>query len=260
MRCVRRVEHFAISLPLFVALACSVLNRDGPTSTCRDLGNGATTACQNGIIASCIDGQMSYQVCAEQNACNEPWQVSGSFVCDEGDPLPASTAPPDDGSTAPPDDGSIGSPTPPEQDSSTTPGAPDLAFVSATVVWAGNGFANGDDAGVVEPGDTADLKIILKNAGTTTTGGDVIASLTTSLSTIDVDCFADFGVIDAGATACGDTGGDEGICNDSSEFDQCNFSVPVTVAPGTTIPFVLNVTDLASDATYSFPFTYTIGG
>jgi hypothetical protein len=74
---------------------CSIFNREGPDVSCGDLGNGASNACENGIIASCADGQqITYEVCtneidgvAAMDLCGASWQASGAFRCA---PLPSS--------------------------------------------------------------------------------------------------------------------------------------------------------------------------
>lgn len=67
---------------------CSALNRVGPDVTCEDLNHGASNACQEGIIASCVGGAVAYEVCTESESdssddeiCEQPWQRSGAYRC-----------------------------------------------------------------------------------------------------------------------------------------------------------------------------------
>lgn len=70
-------------VPMCLLLACSVLNREGPTETCADLNNGQSNACREGIIASCVGGTMSYEVCGDDKACDATWQKAGQYHCDQ---------------------------------------------------------------------------------------------------------------------------------------------------------------------------------
>ena len=73
-----------IHLQLVVlSAACSLLNRKGPDVTCADLGDGAENGCENGIIATCDRGTVTWSVCGEESACEEPWQQPGRFRCEE---------------------------------------------------------------------------------------------------------------------------------------------------------------------------------
>lgn len=75
------------ALLLAAALAgCSLNNRTGPDVTCADLGN--RNACTEGIIASCVDGSVAYEVCtqddrdvAAEDWCHGSWQVEGAYSC-----------------------------------------------------------------------------------------------------------------------------------------------------------------------------------
>jgi hypothetical protein len=62
-------------------VSCSLLNRTGPDVSCADLQNGAINACKDGIIASCISGQVTYQVCTDSSDCDQSWQTPGAYVC-----------------------------------------------------------------------------------------------------------------------------------------------------------------------------------
>jgi len=66
-----------------LAGGCSFLNRQGPSSTCSDLQNGAINACQSGIIANCSNGKMSYEVCDDSGACGQSWQVPAHYRCNQ---------------------------------------------------------------------------------------------------------------------------------------------------------------------------------
>ena len=61
--------------------ACSLLNREGLDVTCEQLGNGARNACRDGIITSCIEGEVTYRVCEEEKVCEETWQAKNAFKC-----------------------------------------------------------------------------------------------------------------------------------------------------------------------------------
>ena len=73
---------------LFVALvisgACSLENKEGPDVTCADLECGRINACQEGIIAQCMDGNsVIFHVCtpSADNICEEDWQLPGQYRC-----------------------------------------------------------------------------------------------------------------------------------------------------------------------------------
>ncbi|MBX3125541.1 MAG: hypothetical protein KF718_02450 [Polyangiaceae bacterium] len=69
--------------------ACSTLNREGPDVTCADLNDGAVNACQEGIIATCRNGTVSWKVCEDKDTCEATWQQPGGFRCNETDPAPS---------------------------------------------------------------------------------------------------------------------------------------------------------------------------
>ena len=73
-------------LTLFVG--CSLFNREGPKTTCAELNNGTQNACSNGIIATCMRGMLTYQVCDSENACEQNWQTPGQYKCDQNAPPP----------------------------------------------------------------------------------------------------------------------------------------------------------------------------
>jgi hypothetical protein len=60
---------------LLVALlpigACSLLNKEGPDVTCRDLGDGTMNDCEDDIIASCVGGKLYYDVCTGNDECKQ---------------------------------------------------------------------------------------------------------------------------------------------------------------------------------------------
>lgn len=66
---------------------CSLTNRSGPDVTCADL-QGGVNACADGIIASCLDGALVYEVCTEErydvapeDLCGGSWQIDGAYSC-----------------------------------------------------------------------------------------------------------------------------------------------------------------------------------
>ena len=71
-----------------LAGACSLLNRTGPSVTCNELGQGATNACAEGIVASCVGGQVVYDVCEDEGACAASWQKPGRYSCTSSGVLP----------------------------------------------------------------------------------------------------------------------------------------------------------------------------
>ena len=83
----RRGSAFAITSGLVVAMAaCSLGNREGPNVTCADLQCGKINACQDSIIAQCVDGvTVKYHVCIpdKPDVCSADWQVPGQFKCDQ---------------------------------------------------------------------------------------------------------------------------------------------------------------------------------
>jgi hypothetical protein len=81
-----RVLFAALVVLGAIGLHCSALNRDGPNATCASLGNGATNACDNGIIAYCMNGTMQYKVCDDSGACGQSWQTHGAYACSLGEP------------------------------------------------------------------------------------------------------------------------------------------------------------------------------
>lgn len=65
-----------------VAAACSLQNQEGPNVTCADLECGRVNACEQGIIAQCVDGKtVVYRVCGTDDVCAETWQVTGQYKC-----------------------------------------------------------------------------------------------------------------------------------------------------------------------------------
>ncbi len=67
-----------------LVVACSAGNREGPDVTCEDLACGRINACQEGIIAQCVDGLVvRFHVCQAENICEEDWQVPGEYKCSE---------------------------------------------------------------------------------------------------------------------------------------------------------------------------------
>ena len=74
---------------LFVGAAvsgsgCSLDNQEGPLVTCAQLECGRINACQEGIIAQCVDGRnVVYHVCSTDDICDAEWQVEGEYRCGE---------------------------------------------------------------------------------------------------------------------------------------------------------------------------------
>lgn len=81
----RRWLHLAaLALPATVlSLSCSLQNQEGPAVTCEMLDCGRVNACQEGIIAQCVDGHtVKYRVCAVTDICTADWQVRGQYRCE----------------------------------------------------------------------------------------------------------------------------------------------------------------------------------
>ncbi len=73
-----------VAAPIAMAPSCSLQNVDGPNVTCEMLECGRVNACQDGIIAQCVDGvTVKYHVCksSAEDICDEEWQVPGEFRC-----------------------------------------------------------------------------------------------------------------------------------------------------------------------------------
>jgi hypothetical protein len=76
----------ALVATAFVALfaACSLQNQEGPNVTCEDLDCGRINACEQGIIAQCVDGKtVKFRVCGTDDVCGNTWQVTGQYKCTE---------------------------------------------------------------------------------------------------------------------------------------------------------------------------------
>lgn len=72
----------AIAVAACAVVGCSLLNQEGPTSTCEQLMCGKINACEDGIIAQCVDGQnMQYHACELADACEQSWQIKGAYRC-----------------------------------------------------------------------------------------------------------------------------------------------------------------------------------
>lgn len=66
------------------ALGCSLSNQEGPDVTCEELQCGKVNACEQGIIAQCVDGRtVKYHVCSSDDICTATWQKAGAFRCIE---------------------------------------------------------------------------------------------------------------------------------------------------------------------------------
>lgn len=110
-------------LSFLIASACSLLNRQGPDVTCTELYDGAINACEEGIIATCIGGNVHYAVCDDPNACQEPWQLAGAYRCSTGDP-PAVLVNPASDPTAPQGPASTPAPLPVSPGPNPAPSTP----------------------------------------------------------------------------------------------------------------------------------------
>jgi hypothetical protein len=77
---------------LLTFVGCSLLNRTGPDVTCADLQEGAINACSDGIIATCANGVVTWNVCQDSAACTEAWQYPNDFRCNQTDIIPLLTA------------------------------------------------------------------------------------------------------------------------------------------------------------------------
>jgi hypothetical protein len=63
---------------------CSLDNQEGPEVSCVDLECGRINACEEGIIAQCVDGKtVVYHVCGTEDICGAEWQVVGQYRCGE---------------------------------------------------------------------------------------------------------------------------------------------------------------------------------
>lgn len=71
-----------------LALACSMNNREGLDLSCAQLENGNINGCKDGIITSCSNGIVRYEVCDDEDACAASWQVNEAFRCNESDEIP----------------------------------------------------------------------------------------------------------------------------------------------------------------------------
>lgn len=64
--------------------ACSLQNQEGPLVTCEQLECGRINACEDGIIAQCVDGRtVEYHVCSTTDICTAEWQDAGRYRCAE---------------------------------------------------------------------------------------------------------------------------------------------------------------------------------
>lgn len=88
---VKKAAVFALSIAALCVAAptCSTGNHEGPDLTCQDLQCGRINACNDGIIASCLDGKtVKWHVCFDnaRDICDEDWQKPGQYKCDETQP------------------------------------------------------------------------------------------------------------------------------------------------------------------------------
>jgi hypothetical protein len=81
MRAALHIAAFAL-FALAASASCSLSNREGPEVTCADLECGRVNACEEGIIAQCVDGvTVRYHACATAEICEATWQVPGAYKC-----------------------------------------------------------------------------------------------------------------------------------------------------------------------------------
>jgi hypothetical protein len=80
--------RYSLPLSSLWLLAClySNQNREGLDLTCADLAG--SNACRDGIITSCVSGNVQFRVCDDEAACTESWQVEGQFRCNQDETLP----------------------------------------------------------------------------------------------------------------------------------------------------------------------------
>lgn len=83
IRALRSLSLAALASALTVgAFACSLQNQEGPDVTCEELRCGQVNACQEGIIAQCVDGHtVRFHVCGTTDVCTAEWQVEGEYRC-----------------------------------------------------------------------------------------------------------------------------------------------------------------------------------
>ena len=73
-------------LVLCTSCLYSKSNREGIELSCAELGDG--NACREGIITSCLLGEVQYRVCDDKHACTAGWQQPARYRCEESDGLP----------------------------------------------------------------------------------------------------------------------------------------------------------------------------
>lgn len=81
-------KHAVAALLWLTLIACSLSNVEGPDVTCEDLACGRINACENGIIAQCLDGEtVRWNVCTAdaEDVCGEDWQIPGAYRCLESE-------------------------------------------------------------------------------------------------------------------------------------------------------------------------------
>ncbi|NUP10841.1 MAG: hypothetical protein HOW73_32760 [Polyangiaceae bacterium] len=71
---------------MWAVQACSLQNQEGPLITCADLDCGRINACEEGIIAQCVNGHtVKYRVCSATDVCTADWQIKGQYRCAQED-------------------------------------------------------------------------------------------------------------------------------------------------------------------------------
>ncbi len=85
----KRIELVAGFVAAAVVVSgCSFFNRDAPDASCASLENGAKNDCGQGIVVSCVEGTIAYEVCtdevdgvAPEDLCDAPWQIADAYRC-----------------------------------------------------------------------------------------------------------------------------------------------------------------------------------
>ena len=204
--------------------------------TCADLGFGAKRECRAGIIASCADGtNVRWTVCGDENVCAAAWQIDQNFQCSRSQTPDASVAEPGTADAI---------------DAETE--APDTIRVAEATILADT---NGD--GAVSPGETAYVRIRVKNTGTSEALG-LHGTLTTSTPSVTIsDDTLYFDDVAAGASACATTSvGTQGSCGYPPNY-LSQLVVGTDVPAGTIISFSLALGDTYGNS-FSLSFTQEV--
>lgn len=159
-----------VVLVAFVTFAsCSMFNREGPDVSCADLEDGRINACADGIIATCVNRRVVYEVCTEgvggvepDELCDANWQERGAYRCARSAGVTGGAA----GSAGATGSGGRGGASGSGGTGGTGTGGTGASGGSAVlsvsqteVVWD----TNQDD--VVSPGETGRIRIRVQNTG-----------------------------------------------------------------------------------------------